>query len=60
MKIKALVSFAGALTMRIGDVLEYDNKVVLQDLLKAGFIEEVTETAPKGGNKIEGKRSSSK
>lgn len=43
MKIKALTSFAGSLTMGKGQVMECDDEVVLQDLLKAGYIERVDE-----------------
>ena len=45
--------------MRKGEVMEYDNKVVLQDLLNAGFVEEVAENTPKGGRN-ESKRNTSK
>ena len=41
MKIKALKSFCGTLTMAQGDVREYSDETVLSDLLKAGYIEEV-------------------
>lgn len=43
MKIKALKSFSGILSMYEGQVVEYDNKVVLDDLLKNQYIEEVSE-----------------
>lgn len=58
MKIRALVSFSGVLCMRRGQEVEYDDNVVLQDLLQAGYIEEVT---PKEGvKKNESKRNRSK
>ena len=41
MKIKALKSFCGTLTMAQGDAREYSDETVLSDLLKAGYIEEV-------------------
>lgn len=41
MKIKALVSFAGAISMYAGEEREYNDKAVLSDLKKAGYIEEV-------------------
>ncbi|MCO1599831.1 hypothetical protein [Desulfosporosinus nitroreducens] len=41
MKIKALVSFAGAFSMHKGEVKECSDKATLQDLLKAGYIEKV-------------------
>jgi hypothetical protein len=43
MKIRALVSFSGALSMSKGEIRECSNKAILHDLLKAGYIEEVTE-----------------
>lgn len=59
MKIKALTSFCGVLTMAKGQVLEYDNEVVLQDLLQAGYIEPL-ESTPKGAKKNESKQNNSK
>lgn len=60
MLVKAKTSFAGTMTMYKGEVKECDDEAVLQDLLKAGYIEEVKgETTTKGG-KNEGKRSTSK
>lgn len=44
MKIRALTSFSGILSMYKGEEMEYDNGVVLQDLLQAGYIEEIKET----------------
>lgn len=41
MKIKALVSFSGALSMYAGEEREYGDKAVLSDLLQAKYIEEV-------------------
>lgn len=49
MKVKALVSFAGAFSMYQGEVKECSDKAILQDLLKAGYIEKV-----KSNNKKEG------
>lgn len=59
MKIKALTSFSGALTMYKGQTMEYDDKVVLQDLLQAGYIEEVG-SPQKGVKKSESKRNTTK
>ncbi len=47
MKIRALESFSGAISMRKGEIRECDNKVTLKDLLKAGYIEEVKEKKSK-------------
>lgn len=45
MVIKAKIGFCGVLCMAKGEIREYDNKVVLADLLRAGYIEEIpTET----------------
>ena len=46
MKYKALVSFAGKITMGKGEVREISNKELISDLLKAKYIapaEEVVE-----------------
>ena len=57
MKIKALVSFSGAISMAKGQVMEYDDKVILQDLLQAKYIEEVkTEKSKKDVKSNESKR----
>ena len=47
MKIKALVSFAGAFGMRKGEVRECSDRATLRDLLHAGYIEEVKEKPEK-------------
>lgn len=47
MRIRALVPFSGILTMAPGEVREYNNEAVLQDLLRAGYIEEVSGDTPK-------------
>lgn len=46
MKIKALKSFCGTLTMAQGEVREYGNEAVLSDLLKAGYIRELSKEVP--------------
>jgi len=61
MKIKALVSFSGAFSMYKGEIKECSDNAILQDLLQAGYIEEVQqEKATKGGKKNESKRDNSK
>ena len=40
-KVRALVSFAGVVTMGMGEVGEITDKEVLSGLLKAGYVEEV-------------------
>ena len=47
MKVKALVSFAGAFSMHKGEEKECNDKVILQDLLKAGYVEAVKVTKKK-------------
>lgn len=47
MKIKALKSFVGILSMHEGQVIEYDNKVVLDDLIKNKYVKEVSEIESK-------------
>ena len=46
MKIMALKSFCGTLTMTQGEVREYGNETVLSDLLKAGYIRELSKEIP--------------
>lgn len=46
MKVKALISFAGAFTMAKGEIKECSDKTILQDLLQAGYVEKV-QVAPK-------------
>lgn len=41
MKVKALVSFAGAFSMYKGEVKECSDKTMLQSLLSCGYVEEV-------------------
>lgn len=43
MKIKALVNFSGALSMYKGEIKECSDNAILQDLLQAGYVEEVKE-----------------
>jgi len=60
MLVRAKVSFAGTFSMYKGEVKECNDKVVLQDLLQAGYIEEVKQEAPKGGKQNESKRNNNK
>ncbi len=41
MKVKALVSFSGIVTMSKGEEKEITNKEIFKDLLKANYVEEV-------------------
>ena len=41
MKVKAKVSFAGVFSMISGEIKECSDKAILQDLLRAGYVEEV-------------------
>ena len=41
MTYKALVSFAGAVSMGCGEVREISNEEIVKDLLRAGYIEAV-------------------
>lgn len=48
MKIKANCSFSSSsISMYKGEVKECDNQVMLQDLLQAGYVEEVKNTNSK-------------
>ena len=43
MKYRALVSFVGQISMAKGEVKEISNKMLISDLLKAKYIEEIKE-----------------
>ncbi len=47
MKVRALVSFAGAFSMYKGEVRECSNETILLDLLNAKYVEEVAKKKPK-------------
>lgn len=50
MKVKALIGFGGAFSMYKGEIKECNNNVILQDLLKSKYVEEVKEPEePKKG-----------
>lgn len=44
MVYRALVSFSGKITMAMGEVRVITDKSIVNDLLKAGYIEELKET----------------
>lgn len=41
MKVRALVNFAGIITMKKGDEIEINDKAIYEDLIQARFVEEV-------------------
>lgn len=43
MKVKALVSFAGKITMAVNEIREIHDEAILKDLLRAGYVEKVEE-----------------
>ena len=49
MKYKALKGFSGLVSMRKGEVKEIEDKYVVEDLLKVGYIEAVEK--PKASKK---------
>ncbi len=50
MKVKAMISFAGAVSMRQGEERDIPNgSDILKDLLKAGYVKEI-KTARRGKN----------
>lgn len=53
MKVKALKSFSGVISMYAGEVRDIRTQEILDDLTAAGYIESV---APRRGTKDEGKR----
>lgn len=61
MLVRAKVSFAGVFSMYKDEVKECSDKAVLEDLLQAGYVEEVKAEKPKKGVKSnETKRNTSK
>lgn len=40
-EIKALTSFSGIVSMRVGETRHVDDDAVVADLLKAGYVEEI-------------------
>lgn len=46
MKIKALCSFSGRITMTEGETRECDNEYIVNDLLRAGYVEAVQNPPP--------------
>ncbi|QNM06574.1 hypothetical protein [Qiania dongpingensis] len=52
MKVRALRSFAGVVSMYAGEIKDVTDKIILKDLAAAGYIEPV---APKRGVKNESK-----
>lgn len=46
--LKALTSFSGIVSMREGETREIDDAAVVADLLRAGYVEEVKQTAAGG------------
>lgn len=43
MKVEAVISFCGVLSMAKGEVREYGNEAVLADLISAGYVKEIKE-----------------
>lgn len=59
MKVKAVISFSGILSMAAGEVRDLPNGDMLQDLLRAGYVLEESPTeqpAKKAVKKREAKR----
>jgi len=55
MKVRALISFSGSMTMAKGEITECSDKAILNDLLKARYIEKVADT-PKGSVNKDGNK----
>lgn len=56
MKLEALKSFSGAgISMGVGEIKDISDKVLADDLLRAGYAKKVS-----GGKKDEGKRTAGK
>ncbi len=48
---KALKSFSGVISMAEGDIKDISNPIILKDLVKAGYIEEVKPAETKAKKK---------
>lgn len=44
MRVKALVSFAGIVSMGVGEVRDISDKAIVDDLLRAGYVKEDKDT----------------
>lgn len=60
MKIRAKISFCGVLSMGLGEVRECNDKAVLDDLLRAGYVEEVKDAPAEEKPKAKPKRAAKK
>ena len=47
MKIRAKLNFSGLISMRKGEERELEDELLLKDLLKAGYFEDVAPVQPK-------------
>ena len=47
MKIRAVENFSGLISMRKGEERELEDELLLSDLLRAGYVEEVAPVQPK-------------
>ena len=57
MKVKALISFAGVVSMGENEIAEISNDEVAKDLIKAGYVEPITDKEEKAVKSVESKRS---
>ncbi len=46
MKIEAMVNFCGVITMSKGEIRDCGDETVVSDLLRAGYVKEVSEKRP--------------
>lgn len=47
MLVKALVSFCGKVNMMMGEIRDISDSSIVKDLLRAKYVEEVSEDKPK-------------
>lgn len=47
MKVRAVENFSGLISMRKGEERELEDELLLKDLLRAGYVEEVAPVQPK-------------
>ena len=51
MLVKALISFCGKVSMNYGEIKDISEKPVVDDLVKAGYVEKVKKEKKKVGEK---------
>ena len=56
MRVKAINSFGGQISMYSGEVRDIEDKAILDDLISAGYVAKLETAKPKESKKTEGKK----